>query len=452
MSGSGAGLPATGFAARWCGTGLGAYRARSGTYTYYPYETLPPLDSIPFAGAFQWCGGTGATVPEQVAAMGRLADDLAARNLSLPQDFVTFQSDSKLRFSLAEVSATGCYTSISAPLPSPTEPGAFLVRFLRDQQDCVLWYLYLRPSGEAFVVHSSVDYEYEYRARADGAETGTDLDDPEEQRAAIFRCAPSFEEFACRFWIENRLWYALSDGGPSELEDALVSDYLRHYAPSSGAPARQRRDRRRARVAERVRPGGGGEDRDRPMTPLPRTLAEARAAEAAGERLRWLFFWGHRPPRGGGIGPGCLSQWWEAEFTADGHTFRTAEHYMMFHKALLFGDEAAAKAILDADHPGAAKALGRQVRDFDETLWREQRYGIVVRGSLAKFGQHPPLRGFLLATRDRVLVEASPLDRIWGIGLAADDEQAASPAAWRGRNLLGFALMDARDALAPEAG
>ncbi|GAA3426803.1 NADAR family protein [Streptosporangium nondiastaticum] len=184
------------------------------------------------------------------------------------------------------------------------------------------------------------------------------------------------------------------------------------------------------------------------MSRLPRSVAEAVTAERNGVALRHLFFWGHRPPRGGGVGPGCLSQWWEAPFTVDGHVFRSAEHYMMARKAWLFGDDETAERILGARHPGEVKRLGREVRGFDEAVWREHRYGIVVRGGVAKFGAHPELRGFLLGTRGRVLVEASPVDRVWGIGLAADDARAASPAAWRGSNLLGFALMVARDALA----
>ncbi|MEU8384271.1 NADAR family protein [Streptosporangium sp. NPDC048865] len=179
----------------------------------------------------------------------------------------------------------------------------------------------------------------------------------------------------------------------------------------------------------------------------PRSVAEAVAAERDGERLRYLFFWGHRPPRDGGVGAGCLSQWWEVTFTTEGHAFRSAEHYMMAHKAWLFGDGETADRILAAGHPGEAKRLGREVRGFDGAVWDEHRYEIVVRGNIAKFGEHPELREFLLGTRSRVLVEASPVDRIWGIGLTADDERAASPATWRGLNLLGFALMDARDAL-----
>ncbi|MEV4461590.1 NADAR family protein [Microbispora sp. NPDC049633] len=180
---------------------------------------------------------------------------------------------------------------------------------------------------------------------------------------------------------------------------------------------------------------------------LPRSVDEAVAAERDGRALRYLYFWGHRPARDGGVGPGCLSQWWPVTFTEDGHTFASAEHYMMAHKAWLFGDDRAAGQILAAGHPGEAKKLGRAVRGFDELVWDARRFDIVVRGSIAKFGQNPELSRYLLATGGRVLVEASPYDRIWGIGLTAGDERAASPSTWQGLNLLGFALMAARDAL-----
>ena len=160
--------------------------------------------------------------------------------------------------------------------------------------------------------------------------------------------------------------------------------------------------------------------------------------------MKYLFFWGHRPEPDGRIGKGCLSQWWPAPFTVDGHTYRTAEHWMMWSKAMLFGDSEAAEQILDAVHPHAAKELGRTVRGFDEAVWVERRYGIVVAGSVAKFSQNPELGWFLLGTGDRVLVEASPVDRIWGIGLSASDPAAADPSRWRGLNLLGEALMEAR--------
>ncbi|PJE95182.1 DUF1768 domain-containing protein [Streptomyces carminius] len=182
------------------------------------------------------------------------------------------------------------------------------------------------------------------------------------------------------------------------------------------------------------------------------------ARRARGEPLKYLYFWGHSPRRGAPVGPECLSQWWPAPFTVAGVAYATAEHWMMAAKARLFGDGAAEERVLAAAEPGAAKAAGRTVRGFDEGVWAGHRFGIVVEGNVHKFGQHPDLRAFLLATGDasraggrrggRVLVEASPLDRIWGIGLAADDERAADPAQWRGLNLLGFALMAARERLA----
>ena len=164
----------------------------------------------------------------------------------------------------------------------------------------------------------------------------------------------------------------------------------------------------------------------------------------SGRPLKYVFFWGHRPQRDGSIGTGCLSQWWPSAFTVEGVRFATAEHYMMWRKALLFGDEESAVRIVAASHPRQAKMLGRRVRGFDEQTWADERRAIVREASLAKFGQRPELRDFLLGTGERILVEASPTDRIWGIGLAATDERTTDPARWRGLNLLGFALMEAR--------
>ncbi|WP_419995656.1 NADAR family protein [Streptomyces boninensis] len=163
--------------------------------------------------------------------------------------------------------------------------------------------------------------------------------------------------------------------------------------------------------------------------------------------VKFLFFWGHRAERDGSVGKGCFSQWWPAPFTVDGVEYATAEHFMMAGKARLFGDAEAAAAIVAAGHPAEAKKLGRTVRRFDEEAWAAHRYELVVRGNEAKFGQHDELRDVLLRTGDRVLVEASPMDRVWGIGLAADDERAQDPKTWRGLNLLGFALMDVRTRL-----
>ncbi|RLK59516.1 NADAR family protein [Actinokineospora cianjurensis] len=165
------------------------------------------------------------------------------------------------------------------------------------------------------------------------------------------------------------------------------------------------------------------------------------------KRDKFLFFWGHRPERDGTIGRGCLSQWWPAASEVDGVRFATAEHYMMWRKAKLFEDDDRAEQILQAAHPAQAKDLGRTVRGFDPELWEAHRYDIVLAGSVAKFGQNPDLRAYLLGTGQRVLVEASPLDAVWGIGLTADDPRAEDPTRWPGLNLLGRALGQTRDIL-----
>ena len=121
---------------------------------------------------------------------------------------------------------------------------------------------------------------------------------------------------------------------------------------------------------------------------------------------------------------------------------------MMAEKARLFRDDDALERILSAKSPAESKAIGRSVRGFVEADWQAHRYAAVVRGNLAKFSQHPELRSFLLATGNKVLVEASPVDRVWGIGLAATDSKAEDPLAWRGLNLLGFALVEVRRMLA----
>ena len=182
------------------------------------------------------------------------------------------------------------------------------------------------------------------------------------------------------------------------------------------------------------------------MTPDER-LSRLLAAEAAGETIDLLPFWGHRPNPDGMTGPGCLSQWWPAAFTVDGVTYPTAEHWMMAGKARLFDDPDGLAAVLAARSPAAAKAAGRRVRGFDDRRWDAHRYDLVVAGNLAKFGQHADLRDFLLGTGERVLVEASPYDRIWGVGMAVTNAGVRRPSAWRGRNLLGFALMDVRERL-----
>jgi ribA/ribD-fused uncharacterized protein len=179
----------------------------------------------------------------------------------------------------------------------------------------------------------------------------------------------------------------------------------------------------------------------------PRDLAALLIRARQAPRVKYVYFWGHREPRAG-VDAACFSQWYPSPFTVDGVSYPTAEHWMMAGKARLFGDADAERRVLAAPHPKAAKAIGRQVRGFVERRWLDERFELIVRGNVAKFEQHAAMGEFLLGTGDRVLVEASPVDRIWGIGLAADDERAGDPELWRGLNLLGFALMETRSRLA----
>lgn len=163
--------------------------------------------------------------------------------------------------------------------------------------------------------------------------------------------------------------------------------------------------------------------------------------------INFLFFWGHKASKDGSITKSCFSQWWPCEFTIDGQTYNSAEQYMMAEKAKLFGDLQIFEKILKSTEPKEVKALGRQVANFDEAVWKANRYEIVKRGNFAKFSQNKELGDFLINTDNCVIVEASPYDRIWGIGLNQNSPNANNPHLWKGENLLGFALMEVRDEL-----
>lgn len=172
------------------------------------------------------------------------------------------------------------------------------------------------------------------------------------------------------------------------------------------------------------------------------THLQQRAHE---QPLRYLYFWGHTQ-KGTAISKACFSQWYPAAFTIDVVTYPTAEHWMMVGKARLF-DPVWIDRILAYPDPAAAKAFGRKIDHFDQSVWLQHRFELVVQGNLAKFSQHADLQAFLLSTGNQVLAEASPVDPIRGIGLAEDDPRAANPAEWCGLNLLGFALMRVREQL-----
>lgn len=162
-----------------------------------------------------------------------------------------------------------------------------------------------------------------------------------------------------------------------------------------------------------------------------------------------VFFWKPGIPEDG-LNPTdatCLGQWSVSPFCVDTNQYDCAEQYMMAEKARLFGDDEIEKAIMCSKDPKQIKALGRKVKNFDETIWQQICHTIVLTGNYYKFLQNPSMLQYLLSTENKVLVEASPLDRIWGIGLGAENHAAQNPVQWRGKNMLGFALMEVRDEL-----
>jgi hypothetical protein len=182
----------------------------------------------------------------------------------------------------------------------------------------------------------------------------------------------------------------------------------------------------------------------------PLELDALVAAVRSGQGFEYRYFWGHTARADGALTDAVFSQWWPSGFEVDGQRYATAEQFMMAGKARTFGDREALARILEQPDPAACKALGRAVRPFDPAVWSAARFEVVTRGNVAKFGQDPALRDHLLGTGDAILVEASPRDRIWGIGLGVNDPRAADPLTWRGQNLLGFALVRARAILRGE--
>lgn len=229
VSDPGADVASVRFPTGWCATDLGRFRSCASTYEVYPLGSLPPLDAVQFDGTFGWLGGVDGPRSEHGEHLAAVERDLAAVGLTLPADFAAFYASQRVCQSFDEVSVTACWSDLSRPLRSPAEHGARLVRFLRDQQDCVIWYLYLRPSGEAFVVCSPVELE--------SAGWWSDGEPAEEVRVAVasslMRCADTFEEFAYRFVVENELWAQVNSAGA----DGPLPPHLQAYADHYGDTA-----------------------------------------------------------------------------------------------------------------------------------------------------------------------------------------------------------------------
>jgi ribA/ribD-fused uncharacterized protein len=154
----------------------------------------------------------------------------------------------------------------------------------------------------------------------------------------------------------------------------------------------------------------------------------------------YLFFFSEKSENG------CFSNWYPSVFCDKNIIYYNMEQYMMYQKALLFDDMEIAAKILKNSNPMVCKKLGRQVKNFDPMLWSSKCAYIVTMGCLLKFNQNADIKQLILATNDYILVEASPYDRIWGIGYSASDALKVDKIKW-GQNLLGKCLMKVRDIL-----
>ena len=163
----------------------------------------------------------------------------------------------------------------------------------------------------------------------------------------------------------------------------------------------------------------------------------------AGKDFKFIFFWGWE--KTDEITKTCLSNWYMADFIENDIKYNCVEQYMMAKKALLFNDNETYDLIMKETDPRVIKDLGRKVRNFDKKIWKKHDEKIVEQGAYLKFSQNYKLKDYLLSTKDAVLVEASPLDDIWGIKKGEIEPDIYNPNNWNGLNKLGFSIMRARE-------
>jgi hypothetical protein len=154
---------------------------------------------------------------------------------------------------------------------------------------------------------------------------------------------------------------------------------------------------------------------------------------------KFTFFWS-----------GPFSNWYPFPFKIDGMVYNCSEQFMMAEKARIFKDDVALNRIMNAVDPSDQKRYGRCVSNFEKDKWDAIARDIVFKGCYAKFTQNPDLKQALLDTEDTTLVEASPKDCIWGIGLHKSDPKAQNRATWRGTNWLGETLTKVREKILEE--
>ncbi|MCD7809669.1 MAG: NADAR family protein [Erysipelotrichaceae bacterium] len=144
---------------------------------------------------------------------------------------------------------------------------------------------------------------------------------------------------------------------------------------------------------------------------------------------------------------GYLSNWYLSDFIFDGIKYSSMEQYMMYQKAICFGDESIANQILTTNDVAYIKSLGRNVSNYDDNYWNGIRQVVVYKGLMEKFKQNGDLKTELLNTGNSFLVECAVKDKIWGIGLSMNNPDRYSRIKWQGQNLLGYTLMMVRNEL-----
>jgi len=207
------------FKSAWWSFDLGAFRPCDGTYQCYATETLPPLGEQRFTGEFTWLRpARGRARPGKPAAFVAAA---TKRGVALPAAFIRFMTDPALQDAVP--SCTGCeWDPSSAPVPCRVVPGAFTFRFLRDQHNCLFWYLHLLPDGDVQVLCSPIPFDDPALAIS-----------PATVLADTWWVAPDFEAFVHRFWLENQIWDQLNTRAPNLTPDQRA--YLDHYSAPAAA-------------------------------------------------------------------------------------------------------------------------------------------------------------------------------------------------------------------------
>ena len=230
-------MPRTPFQPGWWSFDLGKYRPCDGTYCFSAYESLPPL--APPDETLAWLGPLDDTVDQQMDVhrrpdepQGKLRDivaDAGRLGLTLPDAFLRLMISRELRDRIP--SCTACYFKLGDHIMEcPGSPGTYIVRFLNDQQDCVLWYLYLTPAGQHAVLAALPELE----TYADPAKP-SNADEIARVVQATWACAPSFAAFIYRFWLENSIWFKLDGSDKAPLTE-VERRYLEHYAGAGARP------------------------------------------------------------------------------------------------------------------------------------------------------------------------------------------------------------------------